>query len=87
MGVEELIIDITQKFSDYYSEIIKTFPKEKTNNYNNKFVILKLPKNYDIEYYYNFIKKLHSKYYLLRSYLYILNKMFIIITELSFIYT
>lgn len=93
ISIEELIQDIYLKFEKYYSELIANIsdPAEKLkfclNNNNNKLIVLKLPKNYDIEYYYNFIKKIHSKYYLLRSYLYILNKMFIIITELSFIYT
>ena len=70
-----------------YSEIIKTNPKEKLNNYNNKFIILKLPKNYDIEYLYNYLNKNNkTKNYNIISYLYILNKMLIIVCELEFIY-
>lgn len=87
MGIEELIIDITQKFSDNYSKIIKTNPKEKTNNYNNKFIILKLPKNYDIEYLYNYLNNNNkTSNYNILSYLYILNKMLIVVCELQFIY-
>ena len=87
VGIEELIIDITQKFSNYYLEIIKTNPKEKTNNYNNKFIILKLPKNYDIEYLYNYLKNNNkTKNYNISSYLYILNKMIIVVCELQFSY-
>lgn len=91
--IEDLILNIINKFENYYNNIIQNIsdPTERLkmclNNHNNKLIVLKLPKNYDIEHYYNCIKKINSKYYLVRSYLYILNKMLIIITELSFIYT
>ena len=85
-GIEELIIDISQKFSNYYLEIIQKNPKEKTNNYNNKFIILKLPKNYDIEYLYNYLQNNNNtKNYTITCYLYILNKMLIIVCELQFV--
>lgn len=87
MRIEELIFDITVKFSNYYKEIVELNPKDKTNNFNNKFIVLKLPKNYDIEYLYNFIKlKNNLSNYNISLYLYILNKMLIIVCELQFKY-
>lgn len=86
LSIEELVIDITNKFSEYYSEIIKYNVKEKNNNYNNKLIILKLPKNYDIEYFYNYLKKYNNNQnYSILSYIYILNKMLIFVNELKFI--
>jgi 16S rRNA G966 N2-methylase RsmD len=86
LSIEELVIDITNRFSEYYSEIIKYNVKEKNNNYNNKFIILKLPKNYDIEYFYNYLKKYNNNQnYSILSYIYILNKMLIFVNELKFI--
>lgn len=94
IGIEELIINICKQFSNYYTELFKSNPKEKTNNYNNKFIVLKLPKNYDVEYLYNYLK-IHGKgefdcdniiNYNISSYLYILNKMLIVVCELQFIY-
>ena len=83
--IEELIINICKKYSDYYEELIKEKPKEKNNNYNTKIIVLKLPKNYNIEYLYNYIK-LHNNFnnYVIKLYLYILNKMLIVIFELYY---
>jgi 16S rRNA G966 N2-methylase RsmD len=87
VSVENLVIDI---FSKLYENIIK---KEnltiqignkklyKTNIFHNKFVVLKLPKNYDIEYFYETIKNHNIPNYTINSYLYILNKMLIIVCE------
>ena len=88
MNIEELIIDITKKFSNLYDELVILNPKEKTNNYNNKFIVLKLPKNYDIEYLYKYLKNNNNiNNYNISSFLYILNKMLIVVCELKFIYT
>lgn len=85
--IEELVINI---FSKLYNEIIKneklTFEVNnkkiyKQNIFHNKFVILKLPKNYDIEYFYETIKKNNIPNHIINSYLYILNKMLIIVCE------
>ena len=87
ISIENLIIDITKKFSNYYDEIIKINPKEKINNCNNKFIIIKLPKNYNVEYLYNFIKSNNNFVnYNILIYLYILNKMLIVVCELQFIH-
>lgn len=88
MGIEELIINISEQFSNHYNKLIESNPKEKTNNYNNKFIVLKLPKNYDVEYLYNHIKNNNNiKNYNISSYLYILNKMLIIVCEIQFNYS
>ncbi len=89
MSIEELIISITSKFSVLYKnkfshiEDIETRKKYEYSNYNNKFIVLKLPKNYDIEYFYNYIKNNFSfENFIPKIYLYILNKMLIVIVEL-----
>jgi 16S rRNA G966 N2-methylase RsmD len=87
MTIEDLIFDIATKFSNHYKQIIKLNPKEKINNLNNKFIVLKLPKNYDIEYLYNFINsKNNFQNYNISIFLYILNKMLIVVCELQFKY-
>jgi len=68
--IEELIIDIFTRFANINK-----------NEKNNKFIILKLPRNYDIEHLYNHIKKNNIKDYTICSYLYILNKMLIVVCE------
>lgn len=84
INLEELVIDIVDKFSTNYNQILNLNPKEQYNNYNNKFIILKLPKNYDVEYYYNYIKTRNNyNNYNIILYLYVLNKMLIIVCELQ----
>ena len=52
-----------------YTVILKNIiePNERQkiifNNTNNKLIVLKLPKNYDIEYFYNFIKNINIDNY------------------------
>lgn len=83
INLEELVIDIVDKFSTNYNQILNLNPKEQYNNYNNKFIILKLPKNYDVEYFYNYIKTRNNyNNYNIVLYLYVLNKMLIIVCEL-----
>ena len=53
----------------------------KYNNYNNRLLVLKLPKNYDIEYLNNCIKKYTNDIYKTFSYIYILQKMLLIVIE------
>jgi tRNA/tmRNA/rRNA uracil-C5-methylase (TrmA/RlmC/RlmD family) len=79
-SIEELVGDIIKIFSEYYLN-------ENNNKYinlNNKLIVLKLPKNYDIEYFYNYIKDIKVTNYLINTYLYILNKMIIIICEMNY---
>jgi len=85
--IENLVIDI---FNKLYEHTIKnkTITIEinnkkiyKQNIFNNKFVVIKLPKNYDIEFFYETIKKTNINNYVICSYLYILNKMLIIVCE------
>lgn len=87
INLEELVINIVNKFSLHYNQIVESNPKEKYNNYNNKFIILKLPKNYDVEYFYNYIKTNNNFInYNIFMYLYVLNKMLIIVCELQYKY-
>lgn len=87
ISMEQLVIDISNKFSTHYDKIIYENPKEKHNNYNNKFIVLKLPKNYDVEHFYNHVKSNNNfSNYNICMYLYILNKMIIIVCELQFKY-
>ena len=81
--LEKLLIDIIKKFSSNYLNSSNSF--DKLNNYNNKFIVLKLPKNYDLDHFYNWIK-LHNNFpnYDISIYLYILNKMLIIVCELKY---
>ena len=88
VSIETLVIDI---FSKLYEKIIKNdILTIEVNNkkiyrqniFHNKFIILKLPKNYDIEYFYETIKKNNNiPNHTICSYLYILNKMLIIVCE------
>jgi 16S rRNA G966 N2-methylase RsmD len=75
MKIEELIIDICNKFS--LSNI------EFTKNNCNKLIILKLPRNYDIEFLYNYLEKNNQNNYSLKKYIYIFNKMIILLCELK----
>jgi 16S rRNA G966 N2-methylase RsmD len=88
VAIEDLVIDI---FSKLYEHTIKNDKLTievnnkkiyRQNIFHNKFVILKLPKNYDIEYFYETIKKNNNiPNHTICSYLYILNKMLIIVCE------
>lgn len=87
VGIENLVIDI---FSKLYEHTIKNENMTteinnkkiyRQNIFHNKFVVVKLPKNYDIEYFYETIKKNNIKNHTICSYLYILNKMLIIVCE------
>lgn len=83
LTIEELLIDIINKFSNHY--LIPNV-ENKCSNYKNKIIVLKLPKNYDVEYLYLCIKS-HNNLpnYVIKTYLHILNKMLIIVCELSYI--
>jgi 16S rRNA G966 N2-methylase RsmD len=71
--IEDLVTDILDKFNLLINEY---------KDYNNRFIVLKLPKNFDIELFYNHINKYPKKNnYIVDLYLYILNKMIIIVCE------
>ncbi len=91
VNIEELVVNIIDKFTNYIKkcseEIIDLNEKSKyvLNNNNNKLIVLKLPKNYDIEYFYNFIlEKANTNNYNIKQCLYILNKMLIVVIELTY---
>lgn len=52
------------------------------NNYNNRLIVLKLPKNYDIEHLYNQTKYFINDNYKVDIYLYVLNKMLLVVYEI-----
>jgi 16S rRNA G966 N2-methylase RsmD len=87
VGIENLVIDIFSRLYQYTikNDIMTTEINNKKiyrqNIFHNKFVIIKLPKNYDIEYFYETIKKNNIPNHTICSYLYILNKMLIIVCE------
>ena len=63
--IEELVLDIFNKF--------RTINISPLDSYSNRLVVLKLPKNYDIENFYHYIKKnIADKNYIVISYVYIL---------------
>ncbi len=66
--IEDIIVDIFEKFNN----------SEKT-----KLIVLKLPKNYDIEFFYNKIQHHSLKNKKIIIYMYILNKMLLMICELQ----
>ena len=78
--IEELVMDIFKKFSNNHKI-------NSSDNYSNKFVVLKLPKNFDIENFYFFLKNNNDiNFYIISSYLYILNKMLLLVCEFNKIY-
>ena len=80
-SIEEFVEEIIKIFSDYYLQNPESI--KKSLNLKNKLIVLKLPKNYDIEYFYNYINNIKVENYKINIYLYILNKMIIIICELE----
>jgi hypothetical protein len=66
-------------FFEYF--IIDIFLKFETNNQFNKLVVLKLPKNYDIEFFYNTVSKYTYSKSFITIHLYILHKMCILVLE------
>lgn len=86
--IEDLVIDIFSKLyehtikNDICSVEINNKKVYKQNIFHNKFIVLKLPKNYDIEYFYETIKINNNiPNHTIYSYLYILNKMLIVVCE------
>ena len=73
--LEKFIILIFEKFYLMHTH------NDNYNNYNNRVLVLKLPKNYDIEYLYNSIKDYKNNIYYIVSYVHILQKMLLIIIE------
>lgn len=79
MELEQFILKVFDKFYLMHENNVKY------NNYNNRLLVLKLPKNYDIEYFYNSIKEYKNDIYFIISYIYILQKMLLIVIEYKFI--
>ena len=91
--IEKIIIDILYIFSTNEVNNLKELTKYSDNlsinshspsdtfENKNKFIVLKLPKNYDIEYLYYYIKNNNIQNYNISMYIYILNKMLIFVCE------
>ena len=77
MKIEELIIDICEKFYNNKTNI------ELNKNNLKKLIILKLPRNYDIEYMYNYLENNKKDEYSLKKFVYIFNKMIILVCKLK----
>ena len=73
--LEKFVILILNNFFLMYE------PNINYNNYNNRLLVLKLPKNYDIEYFYNSIKSYKNDKYTVVLNLYILQKMLLFVIE------
>jgi len=65
-----------------YNKIELMYNNYSFNNYNNKLIVLKLPKNYDIQYLYENTKKIKNNNYQVFINLYILNKMLIVVYKI-----
>lgn len=78
---------LTLKLNDVPIEefIVNTFDTIDSTNKNTRFLVLKLPKNYNIEHMYEHLNGLGSgasdRNYKIKSYLYVFSKMFIYICE------
>jgi 16S rRNA G966 N2-methylase RsmD len=85
--IEDLIIDIFTKLYEFIIKkdvtILEINNKKiyKQNIFHNKFIVLKLPKNYDIDFFYQKIKNSNIPKHTILSYIYILNKMLIVVCE------
>jgi len=73
--LEDFILNI-------YNKIELMYNNYSFNNYNNKLIVLKLPKNYDIQYLYENTKKIKNNNYQVFINLYILNKMLIVVYKI-----
>lgn len=73
--LEDFILSIYDKIELMYNNY-------SFNNYNNKLIVLKLPKNYDIKYLYQNTKKFKNDNYQVFINLYILNKMLIVVYKI-----
>jgi len=73
--LEDFILNIYDKIELMYNNY-------SFNNYNNKLIILKLPKNFDIKYLYQKTKKFKNENYQVSINLYILNKMLIVVYKI-----
>ena len=73
--LEDFILSIYDKIELMYNNY-------SFNNYNNKLIVLKLPKNYDIKYLYQNTKKFKNDNYQVSINLYILNKMLIVVYKI-----
>ena len=77
--LENFIINIYEKITNMKNNILPF------NSYNNRLIVLKLPKNYDIDYLYQKTKNYNNSTHNIVIHLHILEKMLIIVYELIYI--
>lgn len=76
--LEQLIVVILNKFSNLYKNL-------ENETERNKFIILKLPKNYNIINFYKNIKNSCINNYIVKNYLYIFSKMILVVSHCIYI--
>lgn len=72
-SAENILCEIFDKIILMYN------PELLCNNYNHRLLVLKLPKNYDIEYLYNNTKLYENDYYVMKTHLYELFNMLMVV--------
>jgi 16S rRNA G966 N2-methylase RsmD len=81
-SIEDLLVLILNKFSSGYASSNKNL---EYSIEHNKIIIFKLPKNYDITYFYNYIKNKCINNYIVKIYLYIFNKMILVLCHCVYV--
>lgn len=82
LSLENLLISILNKFSISYKDCNKNL---EYSSEHNKIIIFKLPKNYNVVQFYNYIKNSFINNYIVKQYLYIFNKMILIVCHCVYI--
>ena len=82
LSLENLLISILNKFSISYKNCKKNL---EYSSEHNKIIIFKLPKNYNVVQFYNHIKNSFINNYIVKQYLYIFNKMMLVICHCVYV--
>jgi 16S rRNA G966 N2-methylase RsmD len=82
LPIEDLLVYILNKFSLGYISCNKNL---EYSIEHNKIIIFKLPKNYDITYFYKYIKNKCINNYIVKMYLYIFNKMILVLCHCIYV--
>jgi 16S rRNA G966 N2-methylase RsmD len=82
LSIEDFLIFILNKFSSGYVLCNKNL---EYSIEHNKIIIFKLPKNYDISFFYEYIKNKCINNYIVKMHLYIFNKMILILCHCVYI--
>lgn len=82
LSIEDLLVFILNKFSLGYVSCNKNLEYSVEHN---KIIIFKLPKNYDITFFYEYIKNQCINNYIVKHHLYIFNKMILVLCHCIYI--